>query len=272
MASIEFIQKRIAGAKAKLEKLEKKLVRIRKAEAGNWEKNNPYGYSHYDLKYTQSEIEATQASLAGYEAQLVAETEKANSRNVQVILEFLERWKAQVRNHYMEGLTQYYNDKAAVRTAYDEAHKFQYGTEEYAEAYAKYEALENQFTIDRYGKFEYKPYTDRRGRKTEHEVKVSEGKYEWLRPYSDERTIEAATAKLEKDLRNEADRKYDFIIERTNEIVGTITDASNLTIGDKEDLNGYIIGTRGRAKVQTIGAGGYNIQCFHFRTLITEMK
>ena len=77
-------------------------------------------------------------------------------------------------------------------------------------------------------------------------------------------------AKLEKDLDEEANRKYDFIIERTNAIVGEITDASDLEVGAKQDLNGYITGTRGRAKVQTIGAGGYNIQCFHFRTLINE--
>lgn len=76
--------------------------------------------------------------------------------------------------------------------------------------------------------------------------------------------------KLAKDLSEEADRKYDFIIERTNAIVGEITDASNLRIGSKADLNGYVIGTRGIAKVQTIGAGGYNIQCFHFRTLINR--
>ena len=35
-----------------------------------------------------------------------------------------------------------------------------------------------------------------------------------------------------------------------------------------ENLNGYIIGTKGCCSIKTIGAGGYNIQCFHFRTLI----
>ena len=83
--------------------------------------------------------------------------------------------------------------------------------------------------------------------------------------------MEEAMNKLEKDLTKEWNRKYDFIIERTNEIVGKITDASNLKVGAKGDLNGYIIGTKGTAKVQTIGAGGYNIQCFHFRTLINPL-
>lgn len=54
-------------------------------------------------------------------------------------------------------------------------------------------------------------------------------------------------------------------------LVGEITDASGLSVGSKQDLNGFIVGTRGTAKVQTIGAGGYNIQCFHFRTLINAV-
>ena len=41
------------------------------------------------------------------------------------------------------------------------------------------------------------------------------------------------------------------------------TDASDLKI-TAGDLNGTIIGNRGKAKVQTVGAGGYNIQIFFF--------
>lgn len=36
-------------------------------------------------------------------------------------------------------------------------------------------------------------------------------------------------------------------------------------------LNGYIKGNAGTAKLNTIGAGWYNIQRFHFRTLITKV-
>ena len=77
---------------------------------------------------------------------------------------------------------------------------------------------------------------------------------------------------LQKDLDYEANCKYDFIIERVNEIVGQITDASHLSVGNKGDLNGIIIGAKGKASVKTIDAGGYNVQCYHFRTLVEEVK
>lgn len=270
MASIEFINKRIAGKEKELEKLTKKLERIRKAEAGNWETNNPYYYNDHDLKWCLKDIEAAEKALADYKAQLVAETEKANSRNVKVILDFLEGWKARVRKYYMAGLEDYYADKKAVSAACDEACKHYSFTPEYKALYAEYKALHNEFREACHGLWVEEEYVDWHGRIRKQKVKVEDGKYEYLAPYSGERTIEEAAAKLEKDLKQEAERKYDFIIERTNAIVGKITDASGLRIGAKEDLNGYIIGERGTAKVQTIGAGGYNIQCFHFRTLINK--
>ena len=64
MASVEFITKRIEGKEKELEKLTKKLERIRKAEATGWTVN-PYYYHESDLKYTLRDIEAAQKALDG---------------------------------------------------------------------------------------------------------------------------------------------------------------------------------------------------------------
>ena len=106
MASIEFIQKRIEGKEKELATLQKKLDRILKAQESNWEKN-PYWYSEIDLRVTQKDIEIAEAALQGYKDQLAAETEKANSRNIPIILEFLDQWKARVFAYYQEATDRY---------------------------------------------------------------------------------------------------------------------------------------------------------------------
>lgn len=69
-------------------------------------------------------------------------------------------------------------------------------------------------------------------------------------------------------LAREKKTKYDDLVTRVESVVGNITNADYLTISPKGDLNGIIEGTKGKADVATIGAGGWNIQCFHYRTLI----
>ena len=117
MASIEFIQKRIAGKEKEVEKLEKKLERIRKAEASGWE-DNPYGYYESDLKWTGKHLEEAQNALEKYRADLAVAMEKAESRNVPAILEFLEMWKTRCFEFYNEGLTAYYAEEKRVRELY----------------------------------------------------------------------------------------------------------------------------------------------------------
>ena len=216
-------------------------------------------------------MEAARQALAKYQAELEAALEKANSRNVPAILEFLEIWKQRCTEFYGNGLTSYFDEKQRVWDLYCTFSDTEYGSPEYEAAKAAYDEANAAFRCKVRGYYETFTYTDRWGKPRKGEQKVREGEYEHLRPYSNERSLEAAMQQLEKDLNEEANRKYDFIIERTNAIVGEITDASGLSIGSKQDLNGFIVGTRGTAKVQTIGAGGYNIQCFHFRTLINAV-
>lgn len=269
MASIEFIEKRITGKEKEIDKLEKKLERIRAAEATGWSVN-PYYYHKDDLRWTLRDLEAAKQGLEKYRAELKAAQEKAESRNVPAILEFLENWKARCTNFYSDGLREYFAEKQQVRELYRAYSNQSYGTPEYRAAKDVYEEASDIFHSKTHGYYEPYSYTDRFGNPRKGQRKVEDGEYEHLRPYSNEQNFETAMKRLAKDLTEEANRKYDFIIERTNAIVGEITDASNLKVGAKGDLNGLIVGTRGIAKVQTIGAGGYNIQCFHFRTLINK--
>lgn len=75
---------------------------------------------------------------------------------------------------------------------------------------------------------------------------------------------------LETFLENEKQIKILDLTSRVNEVVGTITDARHLDVSNSGNLNGFIIGEKGKAHVETITAGGYNIQCFHYRTLVSK--
>ena len=79
--------------------------------------------------------------------------------------------------------------------------------------------------------------------------------------------VKLDTEKLEKDLTREWERKYDLIIQRVHEKVGEIKNA-DFKIGINGELNGYITGEHGSCNVTTISAGGWNIQCAHFRVLV----
>lgn len=74
--------------------------------------------------------------------------------------------------------------------------------------------------------------------------------------------------RLLKVLDKEVERKKKSFIATVEKKAGAIVDASGLSIGDNADINGTVIGEVKTVKVSTITAGGYNIQCLHYRVLV----
>lgn len=72
---------------------------------------------------------------------------------------------------------------------------------------------------------------------------------------------------VEKDMEN----KKKTLLYKIKGKVGEIT-LVNLTCGEDGTPNGYIEGTEGKARIETITAGGYNIQCLHYRVLVKSWK
>ena len=270
MASVEFLNKRIEGKKKAIEKLEKTLERINKAKATNWTVN-PYWYGESDLKHTEREISLAKVALEGYENELRETIEKDNSRNVPAILEFLKKWKNNAYSYFTNGFTEYYTAYADICEIRDKIRE-KCGVCPPEEEYRKYEEAQHNLTERLSGVYENRFYKDCRGINRMTRVKVKDGDLEYVKVYVYGRTEMEACDRLLKDLDAEMKAKYDFIIERTNAICGTIVDASNLKVSANGELNGVIIGDRGNATVKTIGAGGYNIQCFHFRVLVHKEK
>ena len=265
MASIEYITKRLEGKKAEIAKLEKKLERINKAEASGWE-DNPYYYSESDKRWTLRDLEDAKKALCDWGEKLAQAEEKAASRNVPAILQFLEMWKARCFDHFEVAIREAAENRKQLVELCAKMDRVAYGTPERQALEAEYEKVSTERYNKLHGYYEERE-VEWRGRTRKEKVKVHDGEWEYAEHYI-LRTYEEGIEKLRKDLDEEANRKYDFIIERTNAITGTITDATALKVGATGELNGYVRGERGTAKIQTIGAGGYNIQCFHFRTLI----
>ena len=214
-----------------------------------------YHWKLDDIKRTEKAIEEAKESLQKYQDMLQQEIEKANSRDVKIIMDFLEAWKERNIEFFLEQKEEYekalVEHKAKLNDLYEARNSLGHGASWNKENpnHEKYKELVKQQDDTR------KCFRNA----WLHVTQFEHGSKDW-------------ETTMKEDLEIEKNRKYDDLIERTNRIVGQITDASRLQISAKGNLDGFILGTKGTAKIETIGAGGYNIQCFHFRTLIHEVK
>ena len=71
----------------------------------------------------------------------------------------------------------------------------------------------------------------------------------------------------EKGFRKDLERRKQNLIFKIENKVGKIIDVS-IKRNPNGGFDGNITGNKGKVRIETIGAGGYNIQRFHYRTLI----
>lgn len=249
MKNIEVLKDRLAKRQDKIqrltvniEKLQKKLEKIAVTEYENerskqwdvWDAERGIEDKTKKIDELTKEVEKIKKEIAE------VETFENRNRDVPAIRQYLEVWK-QKEVEYYENLFNYYL-----------AHKK--------------EAEENK-----YKSYEFSTYSK------EHKYYMDKARNFWNKVAPVQPFIEGGYNGIPETLNHErvkksvewdAKVKYDHLIKQVEETTGEITDATMLSIGDKGEINGLIIGKEGTANVWTIGAGGYNIQRFHFRTLV----
>lgn len=261
---------RIEGAKKKIETLNKKMERILAAKATDWTKN-PYMYDERDIKSTEKDIQEAENRLAYWVGKGEDEDAKAAARNIEPILEFLDGWKDKVNKYYVGLFVIYYEEREKLQELSKKVSQLRWGTPEYEAAEKEHKSFRSEFYSKCHGYHEMKK-TKYRGVETETRVKVREGELEDAMPYVSGNDMKEAIEKLDRDLVAEYNRKYDNIVERASYYCGKIEDVAGLRVGGKGELDGIVVGNKGKCHIETIGAGGYNIQCFHFRVLVHEIK
>ena len=86
------------------------------------------------------------------------------------------------------------------------------------------------------------------------------------------RSPKDAEKQIIKNIERDAIAKEQMLIKRVNKAVGTIVKSITLNVGVNGELNGIIEGVNGKCKIETIYAGGYNIQCLHYRVLVHKVS
>lgn len=282
MSKVDSLNEKVEKAELKVEKckgtierhekaLVKKIVALEKKvgegvkdlEALKWDSENGRGSEHYwevcDIERKQADIKGAKKKLAEAEKILSNWKEKLNlemekdrfieGNAPQVIKDFLEQWKQMA---YEWHIKKYESFLIFKKDLYEQ------------EAKAIKEC----------------PYTYYKDRRNFMEEKGLDNIDKRLMNFAGATVMQMATYRDEEErlawlgevLEQEKKRKMLDLINRINDVVGSIVDAKGLSVGKKLDLNGVIIGEKANARVETIGAGGWNIVCFHYRTLVHKMN
>lgn len=255
---IKMLQERIEKKQLQIAKIEKRIAKWSK-EMTNEEIekvtstiNTPYWQSREllnsikdadELRCALIDKRDAEMTLKKYQESLAIEINKENAPKIEVLVNFLNQWREKANEFYhAEAIRLYeaYNEHKLKDEAIKLIQDLKVRREESNKEYHRYNEIQKNFSpLLRNIRTYREPYL-----------------------HEDE---------LQKTLDREVKAKYDDLVVRMKNAVGEIQDCSNLRIGGNGSINGIISGTNGKAKMETITAGGYNIQCLHYRVLVNPI-
>ena len=213
----------------------------------DWNKGPQFGEAYRAYR----DLAEAKNTLHKYEVSLDKLTNFDNAEKIEVIWSFLQEWKAEFREYIINGCELYGRLK-----------------DNFSQAWNKYK-LSQEYKDD------IDLYLNRGWQKWNAEYQLEKAFRE--RYYSEVPSLSKKfhtrhgacdEAALDKFLDAEVRAKYNDLVRRITEKAGEIVDASNLYIAADGQINGIVNGTKHNVKVETIPAGGYNIQQFHYRVLV----
>lgn len=84
-------------------------------------------------------------------------------------------------------------------------------------------------------------------------------------------TTHTSVKLIQQNIENEAATRLSKLYKQINNKVGEII-SLNLKTNDNKGFDGVIVGTNATVRIETVLAGGENIQCLHYRTLMKVIK
>ena len=280
----EQLQDRIQKSNIKIEKIERRIKKWQNAQtreaflkADGWLLNmgrdEEYLWNEYikdcnrELDYAVQDLHDAQLTLDKYQNLLnleLAKEDEFNNNRIQIIWEFLLNYKAQVTEFIkdnLEVLIDYYH----VNSQMCDWHN-----------HNSYKVYNGEMTKEEYNRV----YNELRAKEKELQANIHPYTKECAKRDYTNNTWTIDETKLDEILLKDCKARYFQLVNEVTNITGIITDAQDLRIRAGE-LNGIIIGEKGKAKVQTFSAGGHNQgiivnvkhgQCFHYRTRIDKIK
>lgn len=264
----EELQKRIEKKQKDIEKIEKRITKWTTKKDSEKEFEKEYGWLNTfeerkddfkkdwiencerEIRSANRDLAEANETLKKYQDQVNKIDEFNNLEKIEVIWNFLQEWRKEAYQFYVDNVKLYselYNKEEEEYEKYKKSDEYQHMLK-----LATRLGYTSTYRIHR--KWEEKYFAPITSLTMDITTNRASGKFN--------------EEKLNKILDKDVEYKYNDFVNRIKEKAGEIQDVSRLKIANNGIINGVVVGDKHTVKVETILAGGYNIQILHYRVLV----